>query len=244
MNEKNELKEYIESNLTSRFDKFITIKDTEKSKIFIFRHRESGNLILERISTNRNDEVFRLLKNKSHSNLVDILEVCSDENHLIVLEKFIVGKSLLKLIDIGSINSKQACRYAYQICDALSFLHNNGIIHRDIKPSNIIIDNNGNAVLLDLSIARMISEKEEKDTATLGTIGYAAPEQFGLSQSTKATDIYSLGVLLNIMITGVHPTISIPKGKICRVIKKATATQISERYQNAEQMKKALKNFI
>lgn len=244
MNEKNELKEYIESNLTSRFDKFITIKDTEKSKIFVFRHRESGNLILERISTNRNDEVFRLLKNKSHSNLVDILEVCSDENYLIVLEKFIVGKSLLKLIDIGSINSKQACRYAYQICDALSFLHNNGIIHRDIKPSNIIIDNNGNAVLLDLSIARMISEKEEKDTATLGTIGYAAPEQFGLSQSTKATDIYSLGVLLNIMITGVHPTISIPKGKICRVKKKATATQISERYQNAEQMKKALKNFI
>lgn len=75
-------------------------------------------------------------------------------------------------------------------------------------------------MLLDLSIARMISEKEEKDTATLGTIGYAAPEQFGLSQSTKATDIYSLGVLLNIMITGVHPTISIPKGKICRVIKK------------------------
>lgn len=86
MNEKNELKEYIESNLTSRFDKFITIKDTEKSKIFVFRHRESGNLILERISTNRNDEVFRLLKNKSHSNLVDILEVCSDENHLIVLK--------------------------------------------------------------------------------------------------------------------------------------------------------------
>ncbi len=152
------------------------------------------------------------------------------KNHLIVLEKFIVGKSLLKLIDIGSINSKQACRYAYQICDALSFLHNNGIIHRDIKPSNIIIDNNGNAVLLDLSIARMISEKEEKDTATLGTIGYAAPEQFGLSQSTKATDIYSLGVLLNIMITGVHPTISIPKGKNLQGNKKATATQISERY--------------
>ena len=90
----------------------------------------------------------------------------------------------------------------------------------------------------------MVSQKEEKDTATLGTIGYAAPEQFGLAQSTKTTDIYSLGVLLNIMITGVHPTISIPKNKISKIIKKATATQISERYQNAEQMKKALKNFI
>ena len=244
MNEKNELKEYIESSLASKFEKFITIKNTETSKIFVYKHKESGNLILERISANRNDEVFRLLKKKSHPNLVEVLEVCSDEECLIILEKFIVGKTLLKLIDDGSITPKQACRYTYQICDALSFLHKNGIIHRDIKPSNVIIDNNGNAVLIDLGIARMISLKEEKDTDTLGTIGYAAPEQFGLSQSIKATDIYSLGVLLNIMITRVHPTINIPQGKISKIIKKATATQISERYQNAEQMKKALKSFI
>lgn len=244
MSEKNELKEYIEQNLANKFEKFITIKNAENSKIFVFRHKESGKLILERISTNRNDEVFRLLKKKHHKNLVDILEVCSDDDCLIVLEKFIVGTSLLKLIEDGTIKTKQACRYTYQICDALSFLHKNGIIHRDIKPSNIIIDSNENAVLIDLGIARMVSQKEEKDTAALGTIGYAAPEQFGLAQSTKTTDIYSLGVLLNIMITGVHPTISIPKNKISKIIKKATATQISERYQNAEQMKKALKNFI
>lgn len=244
MSEKNELKEYIESKLQNHFEKFITIKNTENSKIFVFKHKESGSLILERISTNRNDEVFRLLKKKSHQNLVDILEVCSDKENLIVLEKFVVGQSLLKRIDDNSITSKQACRYAYQICDALSFLHNNGIIHRDIKPSNIIIDSNDNAVLIDLGIARMVSQKEEKDTDNLGTIGYAAPEQFGLSQSIRATDIYSLGVLLNIMITGVHPTINMPKGKISKVIKKATAMQITERYQNAEQMKKALKSFI
>lgn len=244
MSEKNELKEYIENNLANRFEKFITIKDTENSKIFVYKHKKSGSLILERISSNRNDEIFRLLKKKSHPNLVEIFEVCSDEYYLIVLEKFIVGKSLLKLIDNGAMSVKEACRYAYQICDALSFLHKNGIIHRDIKPSNVIIDNSGNAVLIDLGIARMVSQKEEKDTATLGTIGYAAPEQFGLSQSIKATDIYSLGVLLNIMITGVHPTINIPKGKISRVIRKATSTQISERYQNADQMKKALKSFI
>lgn len=240
MSNKNELKEYIEEKLHSSFNKLITIKDTDKSKIYIFEHKDSGKNILQRISANRNDDVFRELMLIKNNNLVNILEVCSDENDLIVLEEYIDGTNLYEILQKGNLDRKTALKYTSQICDALIILHKNGIIHRDIKPENIIITNDNNAVLIDFSIARKISSDNENDTANLGTVGYAAPEQYGITQSNKTTDIYSLGVLLNIMLTGEHPAVTAPKGAVKKIISKATSTQISKRYQTAEQMKKDL----
>lgn len=239
----NELKAYIEQGLSEKFSKTVTVKDTEKSKIFIFEHRDSGKKIVQRFSANRNDDVFRALRDIRNDHIAEILEVCSDDEYLMVLEKYVNGKNLLEVISNGNLSRKTACKYAAQICNALTELHKNGIIHRDIKPENIVINEDDNAVLIDFSIARKISAANESDTENLGSIGYAAPEQFGLSQSSGATDIYALGVLLNIMLTGEHPTVAVPKGPIKRVISKATATQMAKRYHSAEQMKKALKFF-
>lgn len=170
-----------------------------------------------------------------------IYEVCADDSGITVLEEYIEGKRLSDILANNRIlDKKTACLYASQICDALTFLHSIGVIHRDIKPSNIIIKDDGTAVLIDLSIARFINEKES-DTQSLGTPGYAAPEQFGISQSSKATDIYGLGVLLNMMLTGSHPSVDLPKGRLKKIVEKATSTQISKRYKDAEKMKKALK---
>lgn len=240
----NELKSYIEQNLNDKFDKLITVKDTDKSKIYIFEHKETGKKIVQRISTNRNDDVFRMLRAIKNDNFVNILDVCSDEEYLMVLEEYVEGKNLFEVIENNTLSRKTACKYAMQICDALIELHKNGIIHRDIKPENVVINKDDNAVLIDFSIARKINGSNGSDTETLGTVGYAAPEQFGLSQSSNATDIYSLGVLLNIMLTGEHPTVTVPKGMIKRVINKATSTQISKRYHDAAQMKRALKFFM
>lgn len=172
-----------------------------------------------------------------------IYEVCADDSGITVLEEYIEGKRLLDILSSKPLDKKVACKYVSQICDALIFLHSIGIIHRDIKPSNIIIKDNDTAVLIDLSIARFINE-QENDTQALGTPGFAAPEQFGISQSSMATDIYGLGVLLNIMLTGSHPSIDLPKGRLKKVVEKATSTQISKRYKDAEKLKKALKSFI
>ena len=120
----------------------------------------------------------------------------------------------------------------------MEILHNNNIIHRDIKPANVIVKSDGHATLIDLSIATLLSVQKGNDTQNLGTIGYAAPEQFGLSQSRPETDIYALGIMMNIMLTGVHPTIEIPKG-----IKKCTAISIGERYKNIEELKKDLEKI-
>ena len=179
------------------------------------------------------------MKNKQNKNTVTVYDVCADEQGIVVLEEYVEGKTLSEIFEAGNLSKKKACNIAVQICDSLSFLHSVGIVHRDIKPSNIIIKDDGTAVLIDFSIARLINNSE-KDTQALGTPGFAAPEQFGISQSISATDIYSLGVLLNIMLTGSHPSVSLPKGAIKNVIKKCIKVQISKRYKNADKLRKAI----
>ncbi len=168
-----------------------------------------------------------------------IYEVCAGDSSIIVLEEYIEGEKLSDILLNGVLTPKIACKYVIQICDALIFLHEAGIVHRDIKPSNIIIKEDKTAVLIDLSIARFVNG-QEKDTQALGTPGYAAPEQFGITQSNTATDIYSLGVLLNIMLTGSHPSVALPKGPLKHVIKKCTKVQIFKRYSEAYSLKRAI----
>lgn len=239
--ENNELLSYIESSLGSLFEKEQALREDENSGVFVYKHKSSEKRLVLRRSTIRNDEVYRVLRGKQNEHLPAVYEVCTDGENMLVLEEYIEGKTLLECLNCNRLDRKTARNYARQLCLALAFLHKNGIIHRDIKPSNIIIKPDGTVVLIDLGIARMMSAMQDKDTEALGTAGYAAPEQFGLSQSGKATDIYALGVLLNIMLNGLHPTIETVKGRLGRIINKATSMQMSKRYQSAEQMYKALK---
>ena len=199
--------------------------------------------LIKRFSANFNDDVYRVLKDEEHPNLPKIYEVCWDSSGITVLEEYIRGERLDRILEDGPLGRKLACRYACQLCDALTFLHSKKIIHRDIKPSNIIITPELTAVLIDLSIAKT-ENPHSGDTRALGTPGFAAPEQFGISPSAVETDIYALGTLLNLMLTGEHPTVKNPKGLINMVVSKATSTQISKRYHSAADLKRALKRFI
>lgn len=241
MKSDNDLKEYIDEVLSDKYKKIITVKDTEKSKIYVYENKENQKRLIERYSANRNDNVFRKIRKIRNKNIVKIYEVCSDLKYVITLEEYIDGKNLSEIIEKDNLNKKKAYKYALQLCDALNTIHSIGIIHRDIKPENVIITKDDNAVLIDFSIAREISNKNNSDTDNLGTIGYAAPEQYGITQSGIATDIYSLGVLINIMLTGEHPAVSLPKGHIKKIIKKATSTQISERYNDVTKLRKEIK---
>ena len=78
--------------------------------------------------------------------------------------------------------------------------------------------------------------KKQKDTVVLGTIGYAPPEQYGVSQSNEKSDIYSLGVLLNVMLTGVHPSKKLARGKAGKIVLKCTQIDPNHRYQNIENL--------
>lgn len=242
--ERNELFDYINHSLENKFNRTAVLKETDKSSIFLYEHKKSGKKIIERISANRNDDVFRAVRNKNIENFANILEVCSTEEHVITLEEYIEGESLEEIISQGILDIKTACRYAYQICNALNGLHGINVIHRDIKPSNIIVGDDGNAYLIDLSIARIQNSEADSDTESLGTVGYAAPEQYGIIQSNRSTDIYALGIVLNKMLTGSHPSIIVPDGAIGKIIEKTTSIQISKRYSDARQLQKKLKRFI
>lgn len=74
----------------------------------------------------------------------------------------------------------------------------------------------------------------------MGTVGYASPEQLGLSQTDARTDIYASGVLCNVMLTGQHPSVTIAPGKAGRIVRKCTAVNPDERYQTAAELRSAL----
>ncbi|MBQ1262673.1 MAG: serine/threonine protein kinase, partial [Oscillospiraceae bacterium] len=73
-----------------------------------------------------------------------------------------------------------------------------------------------------------------------GTVGYASPEQLGIAQTDARTDVYAVGVLLNVMITGKHPSEKLAKGKVGRVVRRCTSVNPDERYQTAEKLSEAL----
>ena len=126
-----------------------------------------------------------------------------------------------------------------QLCRGLSVLHSLGAVHRDIKPENVILRGD-EAVLIDFDASRIVKAEHDADTVILGTVGFAAPEQYGLSQSDERADIYSLGVLLNVMLTGKHPSKELASGKMGRIVRRCTMVNPKERYQNVHSLMRAL----
>ena len=110
-------------------------------------------------------------------------------------------------------------------------LHSLDAVHRDIKPENVIL-RGSDAILIDFDAARLHKETHDTDTQILGTTGFAAPEQYGLSQSDLRTDIYSLGILINVMLTGEHPSRKQATGKLGRVVERCTHVNPEKRYKN------------
>ena len=111
------------------------------------------------------------------------------------------------------LDAAEAVRIAVQLCEAVGELHAHGVIHRDISPGNVVIAADG-AHLIDFGIARERPAGADangkgpvrsRDTTTLGTWGFAAPEQYGFAPTDARTDVYALGRLLGYMLTGVHP---------------------------------------
>ena len=113
-----------------------------------------------------------------------------------------------------------------------------GAAHRDIKPENVLM-RGGEAVLIDFDASRIIKNKSENDTRILGTTGYAAPEQHGISQPDERADIYALDVLLNIMLTGKHPSKELAAGRMGRIVQKCTMTTPKKRYKNVRYLMKS-----
>lgn len=236
----NTLLEYFEDNFSENFEKLDTIRESESGKVELYRHNKTGKKLIKIESENRNENVLRKLIGVKNENLPEIYDVCSGKNRITVLEEYIEGVTLSKKAEIDSLSKPDVIRYAIDICSALSVLHGLNIVHRDVKPENVIIDASGKAVLIDLGISRFVTGTKKMDTNKLGTVNYAAPEQFGATESTFATDVYAVGTLINYLITGVYPSVRTPGAILGIIVRKCTSTQIYNRYQNVNILKKYL----
>jgi serine/threonine protein kinase len=182
---------------------------------------------------------YEKLQNIRHVNLPEIYDVLEMDDGQIVLEEYIEGLTVAQVMEIGKYRSSGARKVLLGLCDAMMALHDRGIVHRDVKPENVIVEKSGRVVLIDFNASRIESDAS-KDTVIMGTVGYASPEQLGLAQTDARTDIYAIGVLYNVMLTGQHPSVTIASGKAGRIVRKCTAVNPNERFQTATELWTAL----
>ncbi|MBE3557599.1 MAG: tetratricopeptide repeat protein [Ktedonobacteraceae bacterium] len=150
-----------------------------------------------------------LLADLMHPNLPRIYDHFTENERSYLVMDFIEGKTIedyLEQAGGGPLPLEQVLRWAEELCDVLSYLHSHQIIFRDLKPSNVMIGESGHVYLIDFGIARIFKPGQLHDTVALGSPGFAAPEQYGKTQSTPRSDIYSLGALLHCLLTGVDPS--------------------------------------
>ena len=95
-------------------------------------------------------------------------------------------------------------------------------------------------MLIDFDAARLHKPEHETDTLILGTTGFAAPEQYGLSQTDPRSDLYSVGILMNVMLTGQHPSKRLAPGRLGRVVERCTRVNPQRRYPNVLRLMEAL----
>ncbi|HEY6406237.1 MAG TPA: serine/threonine-protein kinase, partial [Ktedonobacteraceae bacterium] len=151
-----------------------------------------------------------MLASLHHPNLPSIHDYFNQSGRSYLVMSFVEGETLehyLQATKNGYLTIKAVLDIGIQLCTALDYLHTRQppIIFRDLKPSNIMRTPNGHIYLIDFGIVRHFKPGQTRDTNALGTLGYAAPEQYGNAQTTPRADIFSLGVTLHYLLSGNDP---------------------------------------
>ena len=224
--------------VTTEYDTLRVLKQSPRGTISVVRHKKSGTrYVFRRYSGS--GEVYRRLLPVLCPHLPQIMEAAEQDGQTAVLEEYVQGDTLAELLMGARLTEREARQVTMQLCQALHVLHSMGAVHRDVKPENVIL-RGSDAVLIDFDAARIYKDESESDTQVLGTTGFAAPEQYGIFQSDERADIFSLGVLLNIMLTGKHPSREMAAGKMGRIVRKCTMTAPEQRYQSARALMEVL----
>ncbi|MBQ6441506.1 MAG: protein kinase [Lachnospiraceae bacterium] len=214
-----------------------------REDIVLVKHRESGILYVKKLLRTYEKSIYEYLKIHPVAYMPEIIGVYEGSNCLVIIEECIAGKTIVERLDEGTLTIDDSVRIAKSICSILQELHTlpTPIIHRDIKPSNVMITPDGEVFLLDMNVAKWYDPKKTDDTNYLGTPHFAAPEQvgYGLKASSAKSDIYALGMLMNVMITGKFPKEEKAEGKIWGIIERCISLNAEDRY-TAEELLQAL----
>jgi tRNA A-37 threonylcarbamoyl transferase component Bud32 len=199
----------------------------------------------------------RSLARLNHPNIVAVYDFGQVDGLCFLLMEFVEGTNLRQSIRAGRMTPRDALAIVPQICDALQFAHDEGIIHRDIKPENILIDVRGRARIADFGLAKIVGHDVGDQTLTatnqiMGTPRYMAPEQIEATRDVDhRADIYSLGVVFYEMLTGELPLgrFAPPSQKVSidvrldDVVLRALEKEPERRYQHASDVKSEVEDI-
>ena len=205
----------------------------------------------------------------SHQNIVEVYDVGEDNGEYYIVMEYIEGKHLKNLLKKrGKLTLSEAVDIMMQITDGMSVAHDSYIIHRDIKPQNIMILENGLVKITDFGIAMAMNATQLTQTnSVMGSVHYLPPEQASGQGSTLQSDIYSMGIVMFELLTGELPfkgdnaveialkhlkepivdireKIPNVQNSIVNIIKRATAKNPKNRYNDAREMYEDLKTCL
>ena len=237
---KGEALEGLPERLSLAYEAEACLSSREGRSVWRMRRRADGEPFLLKLSlegTEDLSEEFHLLKRLARRLPGAVpfpVDYFRDEGTDYLLRSYLPGETLEQYRQrSGGCGAELCTEIGQKLCALLGTLHTlePPIIHRDIKPENVILRGK-DAVLIDFDAARLHKPGAQADTQVLGTTGFAAPEQYGLSQSDVRTDIYSLGVLINVMLTGEHPSKKLAEGHMGRVVQRCTQVNPQKRYKD------------
>ena len=221
--------------------------------------KNSENEIIAETSMNE----VNLLKGLNNNHIPRIIDIIEDDFNVFVVQEFVQGISLEQLLETEKKFPQEiVVEWMKQMCNVLYYLHSKDIIHRDIKPGNIMYTPNsadgneaGHITLIDFGIGRTYKKGKTKDTVAYLTEAFAAPEQKKqIGQSNPRTDIYSLGLTMYTLVTGLYPDDTIEIKKITdidaslstgleKIITKCIMENPEERYQSCLELLYDLEHY-
>ena len=187
----------------------------------------------------------------SHPHIVSVYDFGNTDGTFYIVMEYVDGPNLRQTIRAGKLQPEQALAIVPQICEALQYAHDEGIVHRDIKPENLLLDKKGRLKIADFGLSKLLREDRQEVSLTgthqvMGTIRYMAPEQMEDSRDVDhRADIYSLGVVFYEMLTGELPIgrFSPPSTKaqidvrLDEVVLRSLEQEPDRRYQHASDVK-------
>jgi serine/threonine protein kinase len=210
----------------------------------------------------------KALAKLNHPNIVTLYEFGNASGQFYFLMEFVDGVNLRQLLHAGRISAREALAIVPQICDALQFAHDQGIVHRDIKPENILLDRRGRVKVADFGLAKIVESREDAANysatgkisenltdvgKTMGTPNYMSPEQITApGEVDHRADIYALGVVFYQMLTGELPgkKIAPPSTKVQidvrldEIVLRALEKNPELRYQQVSEVKTGVETIV
>lgn len=231
--------QWLNTALTKEYDLVRVLRDTPQTTIRQLRHKQLGRDLVC-LCFEGDGELYRLLQTVQHPHLPRIYEVRQEGTRCMVLEEYLDGSTVAQILENGLYTERGVRQVMAAVCEGAGFLHRHGYIHRDIKPENVMVCSDGRVVLLDFDASREYKPQATRDTCVIGTAGYAAPEQFGVAQTDSRADLFAMGVMMNVMLTGQHPARRAYVGKLAPIIEKCTQLDPNKRFSSVWELQERL----